>query len=73
MLGAARAFFRAKVDTGKICVVTHPAFGDNRSNCAQNFAALRSSRRLFFWLGMKRTAGLHRVCFCCQRSKGTMI
>jgi hypothetical protein len=68
-------FFQAKIGAGKIRVVTHPALDDNRSNRAQNFAALRSSRRLtlFRRLGMKRAPGSKQVCLRCQRSERTMI
>jgi hypothetical protein len=70
-----RVLFQAKIGAGKIRVVTHPALGDNRSNRAQNFAALGSSRRLLLFrrLGMKRAPGSHRVCVCSQRSERTMI
>jgi len=72
---SAHAFLLAEIDTGKIRVVTIPALGDNWSDRAQNFAALRSSRLLFLFrrLGMKRAPGLNGVWLCCQRGERAMI
>jgi hypothetical protein len=52
-----RALTAVMMGIGEVRVVASPALSRNRSNRAQNFAALRSSRRLFLFrrFGMKRT------------------
>jgi hypothetical protein len=70
-----RALIIVMIGLGEFRIVASPALCRDRSNRAQNFTALRSSRRLFLFrrLGMKRAPGLHRVFLCCQRSERTMI
>jgi hypothetical protein len=70
-----RVLIIVTIGFGEFRIVASPALCRGRSNRAQNFAALRSSRRLFLFcrLGMKRAPDSHRVCLCCERGEGTMI
>ena len=70
-----RALIIIMIGLGEFRIVASPALCRDRSNRAQNFTALRSSRRLFLFrrLGMKRAPGFNRVFLCCQRSERTMI
>ena len=75
MLSDEPALVIVTIGLGEFRIVASPALCRDRSNRAQNFAALRSSGLVFLFrrLGMKRASGLHRVCLCCQRSERTMI
>src|SRR2546430_1449390 len=75
ILSDERVLITITIGLGEFRIVASPALCRDRSNRTQNFAALRSSRRLFLFrgLGMKRAPGSHRVCPCCERSERTMI
>ena len=70
-----RALIIGMIGLGEFRIVASPALCRDRTNRAQSFAALSSSRRLFLFrrLGMKRALGLRLVDFRCDRRECAMI